>query len=181
MRGDCCGFWNRLAGCATRWRRSRPIFWATARFQKISSKYAVYSKTSGKGEPSLDVKIYFGFAHPSSLPVTSRENTRICCGAEVDKRPTRNAYARESATSESGGMNRFRDKTVSRARFLSRGQDFPGFSSESRQPFILDHYLMNSQHTTIAVFAGRSLIIRSKDIVEFKFWRPTQLERSSSR
>lgn len=81
----------------------------------------------GKGRTaSPDVKIYFRFREPSSSPVTSRENTRICCEAEVDKRPARNAYARESATSESEGMNRSCDKTISRARFLSRGQDFPG-------------------------------------------------------
>lgn len=76
-------------------------------------------------------------------------------------------------------MNCPRDKPVSRARFLSQCQDASlpaplppfheilppgGVSPESRQPLKLDHYLMNSQHTTIAVFAGRPLIIRTSDI-----------------
>lgn len=37
------------------------------------------------------------------------------------------------------------------------------YLAESRRPFKLDHYLANSQHTTIAVFAARSLIIRPED------------------
>lgn len=123
-------------------------------------RYLFKDESAWEGRTKSWRKNVFRFCNPFSSPVTSRENTRICCEAEVDKRPTRNAYTRESATSESEGMNRFRDKTVSRARFLSWGQDFPGFFSESSQPFILDHYLMNSQHTTIAVFAKRSLIIR---------------------
>jgi len=86
----------------------------------------------------------------------------------------RNAYATESTTSESKGMNCSRDKPVSRVRFLSWDQGaspvlFPfcerKSSLESRQPFKLDHYLMNSQHTTIAVFAKELLIIRPKDIM----------------
>lgn len=157
------------------------IFWATQRI-RISLKYDVYLKQICIGrENRVSTKRYIlASRHPSSASTTSRENTRICCEAEVDKRTARNAYATESATSESEGMNRSCDKTVSRARFLSWDQervsrsvfpfarDSPGFSPESRQPFKLDHYLMNSQHTTIAVFARRSLIICLKDITSRK-------------
>lgn len=80
----------------------------------------------------------------SSSSTALRENTRICCEAEVDKQTARNAYATESATPESEGMNCFCDKPVSRARFLSCwGQDASPvlflfarlvFCPESRRP-----------------------------------------------
>lgn len=120
--------------------------------------------------PNLGVKLYFGFGDPSSSPTISRENTRICCEAKIDKRRVMHTQrsqlllkAREwivLAISPYLECDSFRGTRTHLPFCFPFARD----SLESRQPFKLDHYLMNSQHTTIAAFARQSLIIRPKDI-----------------